>query len=325
MIPAPITTLWEHYDRWWASYIDAFDQGSSLNHGWNPPALILSKTITGVAPTSPGWTEFQVLPQEAFLKSIKMSVPTVKGKVSVDIKKSATEYALRVTVPAGTSAVLGIPKGSFARLDSVSVQGKQTWKSKVISEVSGATFVDDTGGYVKFKVQPGTWTLVGRGSVILDSPKAMPIPPRKEIQLEKRGWKASASVPDGIFNFNDDKIDISAVNALDYDHWTGWRDLSKTQYPGQWFQVDMLKTQSFDKIVLDNTWALWDSPQGYEVRVSEDGVRWSNVIASGRGELGITNISFAMQNARWIRVTQTGASPTYHWSIYEMGVFRGIK
>jgi F5/8 type C domain len=87
----------------------------------------------------------------------------------------------------------------------------------------------------------------------------------------------------------------------------------------------MKQTQPFDKIVLDNTWALWDSPQGYEVRVSYDGVRWSDVIASGKGELGITNITFPMQNARWIRITQTGISPTYHWSIYELGVFRGIK
>ena len=47
MIPCAFTTLWEHYDRWWASQIDAFDAGSSLNHGWNPPALILSQTIAG--------------------------------------------------------------------------------------------------------------------------------------------------------------------------------------------------------------------------------------------------------------------------------------
>ena len=27
MIPASFSTLWEHYDRWWASRIDAFDEG----------------------------------------------------------------------------------------------------------------------------------------------------------------------------------------------------------------------------------------------------------------------------------------------------------
>ncbi|MEI8281096.1 MAG: hypothetical protein WCG75_01705, partial [Armatimonadota bacterium] len=73
------------------------------------------------------------------------------------------------------------------------------------------------------------------------------------------------------------------------------------------------------------TWALWDSPQGYEVRVSDDGVRWSNVIASGRGELGITTITFPMQHARWIRITQTGTSSLYHWSIDEFGVYRGVQ
>ena len=327
MIPTSITTLWEHYDRWWASHVDAFDEGSSLNHGWNPPALILSKVITGVEPTLPGWNEFQVLPQEAFLKSIKMTVPTVKGNVSVDIKKSASDYSLRVVVPAGTSAVLGIPFGSFKNLQSVTLQGRQVWKSGLVGDVKGTTFVDDKNGYVKFKVQAGTWTLVGRGTVPMDSPKPLPVAKRKEVELEKRGWSALASVPDSTFPFSGDNIpiDISAENAIDGDVWNGWRDMTKTQYPGQWFQVDMKSNQTFDKIVLDNTWALWDSPQGYEVRVSNDGVKWSQVIASGRGELGITNITFPMQHARWIRLTQTGSSSLYHWSIYELGVFRGAN
>jgi alpha-L-rhamnosidase len=64
MIPCSFTTLWEHYDRWWASQIDAFDEGSSLNHGWNPPALLLSQTIAGVSPVELGWSTYQVLPKE---------------------------------------------------------------------------------------------------------------------------------------------------------------------------------------------------------------------------------------------------------------------
>jgi hypothetical protein len=327
MIPASITTLWEHYDRWWASHIDAFDEGSSLNHGWNPPALILSKTITGVEPTLPGWTEFQVLPKVAFLNSIKMTVPTVKGKVRVEINKSASQYSLRVTVPIGSSAVLGVPIGSFTNLQSVALQGREVWRSGFTGEISGATYVDDKNGYVKFKVEPGVWTLVGRGLVEMDSPKPLPVAKRKEIELEKRGWSASASVPDSTFLFSGDNIpiDVSAENATDGDVWNGWRDMTKTQYPGQWFQVDMKSNQSFDKIVLDNTWALWDSPQRYEVRVSSDGIKWSEVIASGRGELGITNITFPMQHARFIRITQTGSSSLYHWSIYELNVCRGRK
>jgi alpha-L-rhamnosidase len=54
MIDSPITTLWEHYDRWWASWVDKFDDASSLNHGWNPPAILLSQDVAGVRPTEPG-------------------------------------------------------------------------------------------------------------------------------------------------------------------------------------------------------------------------------------------------------------------------------
>ena len=99
--------------------------------------------------------------------------------------------------------------------------------------------------------------------------------------------------------------------------------MTRTQYPGQWFQVDMQKRRTFDKIVLDNTWAQWDSPNAYAVTVSDDGVTWSDPIATGHGLPGITPITFPLQTARWIRVTQTGSDPTYHWSIYEFSVCRG--
>jgi alpha-L-rhamnosidase len=109
MIPCSFTTLWEQYDRWWASRRNAFDDGSSLNHGWNPPALLRSQTIAGISPTTPGWGTYQVLPKEALLTSIQVVVPSIKGDVTVDLKKSASEYALSLTSPSSTTAILGIP------------------------------------------------------------------------------------------------------------------------------------------------------------------------------------------------------------------------
>jgi len=129
--------------------------------------------------------------------------------------------------------------------------------------------------------------------------------------LDKTSWTASASVPDGVFPFTDEKIpiDAGASIALEGDAWTGWRDLTATQHPGQWFQVDMREERSFRRIVLDNTWALWDSPRSYAVSVSGDGRNWSAPIATGAGRPGITEISFPPQRARFIRVTQTGTDP----------------
>ena len=97
--------------------------------------------------------------------------------------------------------------------------------------------------------------------------------------------------------------------------------MTELQHADQWFQVDMQRDEHFTKVVLDNTWALWDSPDTYALAVSKDGTTWSDPIATGRGQLGITTITFPEQTARYIRITQTGTSAKYHWSIYELDVF----
>ncbi|KAB2640324.1 MAG: Bacterial alpha-L-rhamnosidase [Verrucomicrobia bacterium] len=323
MIPCSFTTLWEHYDRWWASRIDAFDEGSSLNHGWNPPAILLSQTIAGVSALAPGWSTYQVMPKEAFLTSIKVVVPSVKGNVSVDLHKTASEYAIELISPAGSTAIVGIPKGSFTKLDTITVNGSTIWDGSAKGSVEGVAWDGEDAGYVKFKTTPGTWKFVGHGRLPLATPKPPAPPAAHEDALEKKTWSATASVPDGIFPFCSGRIplDAGAANALDGDHWTGWRDLTETQHPGQWFEVDMQQAQKFDKIVLDNTWALWDSPEKYAVSVSNDGSAWSEPIATGAGQLGITSISFPPQTARYFRITQTGSNPKYHWSIYELDVY----
>ncbi len=323
MIPCSFTTLWEHYDRWWASRIDSMDEGSSLNHGWNPPAIILSQTITGISPEAPGWSIYHVLPKEAFLTSLKCVVPTFKGKVAVEMKKTATEYSLRVDSPPGTTAIVGIPKRSFTKLEAIKVNGSAIWSGAFIEGVKGITWNGEDADYVKFNAAPGTWTFTGTGTLPTLSTKPVPPPPTNDVALDKKSWTASACVPDGTFPFSGAKIpiDISAANAIDGDHWTGWRDWTTLQTPGQWFQVDMKREQKFHRIVLDNTWAQWDTPAGYAVAVSNDGTTWSKPVATGSGELGMTNIVFPEQKARYIRVTQTGTNSKYHWSIYELDVY----
>lgn len=324
MISCSFTTLWEHYDRWWASRIDAFDEQSSLNHGWNPPALILSKMIAGVSPLEPGWSTYQVMPKEAFLSSLRIVVPTIKGSITVDLKKTLSEYALTLTSPANTIAVVGIPKKSFSNLKQIQVNHTTIWGDAKTGELPGITFCGEDADYIKFKVAPGTWHFLGIGTLPLDSPKAAPTSPPNDIPLEKKSWTASASVADGTFIFSDEKITIdgSAANAIDGDHWTGWRDMTQTQSPSQWFQVDMQQSQDFDRIELDNTWAQWDSPKEYAVSVSQDGLNWGQPIATGSGKPGITSIRFPSQSARYIQIKQLGIDAKYHWSIYELDVFR---
>ena len=323
MIPARFSTLWEHYDRIWATR-NSFDLASSLNHGWNPPVLNLSQTIAGVSPVAPGWTTFQILPQEAFLTDIRVVVPTVKGDVTVAMKKDATSYAIDISSPPATTAIVGIPKGSFTRIDSVEADGKTLWKGNFLpGVVDGIAWIGDDSSYLKFRLPPGIHKLVAHGSLPIETPKPPAKPAAPETPLDSRTWEATACVPDGTYPFSGAKIpiDTSAANMIDGDPWTGWRDMTDTLRPGQWVLVDMQKPQTFNKLTLDNTWALWDTPVGYAVSVSNDGQTWSEPIASGPGTLGITTITFPPQTARYLRITQTGTNTTHHWSIYELDVF----
>jgi hypothetical protein len=70
------------------------------------------------------------------------------------------------------------------------------------------------------------------------------------------------------------------------------------------------RQETFHKPVLDTTWAVRDSLNAYAVTVSRDGVNWGEPIATGQGQMGITTIVFPTQNARFIRITQTGSDPT---------------
>jgi len=83
----------------------------------------------------------------------------------------------------------------------------------------------------------------------------------------------------------------------------------------------MQREQVFSKIVLENTWAQWDTPTRYAVNISKDGKEWGQPIATGEGQAGRTTIGFSVARGRYLRVTQTGTNPQYHWSVYELDVY----
>ena len=326
-IDASFTTLWEYLER-------AFDIRTgtdsvnyvTLNHAWNTPNTILSKFITGVAPESPGWTLYHVLPQEAFLTSIDTTVPTVQGQVAVSIRKNASNYSLSLTSPSGTTAIVGIPKGSFSKLDSIKVNGSAIWNGSSSGSVEGVSFNGEDAKYVTFKVKPGTWKFVGAGSVKMTTPKQPAVSGKTGVKLNRKSWTVSASTDHQTFEagpWNNMKLttDASSANMIDGDHWTGWRTMTD-QVPEQWVVIDMKERQSFNRIVMDNVWAIYDSPAGYAIHVSDDKANWGKPVATGTGERwGITTATFATKTGRYIRIEQTGTKKQV-WSIFELDVWR---
>ncbi len=124
-------------------------------------------------------------------------------------------------------------------------------------------------------------------------------------QLPKADWSASAS-----YNSK------YASNAFDRDPASRWN--SSYQTGNEWYLLDLGSVCEFNKIALDNS---KDYPRWYEVYVSDDGINFGNAIASGEGESGTTEITFERQNARYIKICQTGSAPSNYWSIYELYVY----
>ena len=342
-IQSGFSTLWEYIERSFEdtpTYSTDSDEYLSLNHAWNTPNLILSKFIAGVAPETPGWSTYHIFPQEAFLTSIKARVPTVKGMIQVDLQKNKKQYKIGLTSPPNTSAIVGFPKTSFSNLTSIKVNGIKIWEGSFKDRVKGISWIGEDANYIKFSAEPGTWSFVASGTLPMTTPKQAPTP-STDVKLDKKLWTVSASFENreykvgcmsGSMHGKFWPVDANAENAIDEDSWTGWRAIDpkkplsesgrykNQQTPGQWFKIDLKQKQTFHKIVLDNTWAIYDFPKSYEVYVSNDGADWGLPVTTGAGELGMTTILFPQKTARYLKIVQTGTKDN-PWSIFEVNIY----
>jgi hypothetical protein len=184
--------------------------------------------------------------------------------------------------------------------------------------ITNITFSSQTKRYLKI-VQTGSaggnfWSIhefnvYNLGATPTPTPTSTPTPTPALGALNRTGWTALASLNTG-----------AAGNSLDGNASTRW-DTAALQANGQWFTVDMKTSTTFNKISLDTTGSPNDYPRGYQVTVSNDGTNFGSVIASGAGNSAITDISFAAQTARFVKVTQTGSAAGNYWSIHEFNVY----
>lgn len=111
------------------------------------------------------------------------------------------------------------------------------------------------------------------------------------------------------------------IAHLAFDGLINTRWHTRYQTGGEWYLLDMNEHISFDRLILDSAVKLKDYPRGYELYVSQDGLEFGDAIAIGSGVGPITEINFPMQNARYIKIVQTGQTSTGYWSIYDLNVY----
>ncbi len=129
------------------------------------------------------------------------------------------------------------------------------------------------------------------------------------LAFDRTGWTITASQTES---------GSSPNNVKDGNSNTRWTT-GVAQAPGQWLEVDMGATETFNQVQLDNSVDTNDYPRGYTVQVSPDGSTWTQV-ASGSGYPSATPINFPAVSARYIKITQTGSSSSW-WSVDELNVY----
>ncbi|ANS73427.1 hypothetical protein AWM70_01550 [Paenibacillus yonginensis] len=130
-----------------------------------------------------------------------------------------------------------------------------------------------------------------------------------DTPLARNGWTASSAPSSG---------DLPA-SLFDGNPATRW-STGAPMAPGQSLTIDMKTASSFSKIVMDSTGSGDDYARGYEIYVSNDGTSFGSAIATGTGNGPVITATFTPQNARYIRIVQTGTSTSW-WSIHELNVY----
>ncbi|MBQ8766820.1 MAG: glycoside hydrolase, partial [Clostridia bacterium] len=109
MVNADYSTLWEFWDPW----------RGTKNHAWSGgPLVIMSKHFAGITPLEAGYEKVKIDPQYTLSDGLNCTVPSVKGLITLDYKKTAENYVINLTVPEGVHAILYVPTGAVVNVIS---------------------------------------------------------------------------------------------------------------------------------------------------------------------------------------------------------------
>ena len=109
MMSEDYSTLWEFWDSW----------RGTKNHAWSGgPLVIMSKHFAGITPAQAGYEKAEINPQYTLSDSMTCTVPSVKGLITLDYKKTADKYIINLTLPQDMNAVLYIPDGAEVNVNS---------------------------------------------------------------------------------------------------------------------------------------------------------------------------------------------------------------
>lgn len=299
-------------------------------------------TITAVGDSG------KALPTDPPRPTGEIDQPVVPEKSAFDVIEAADYSAAGgvdiATAADGSKYVTNCTTQDYIKYDAVGfgLEGSEAISLKLSSELSGCIVevaldyvsgdtlttveVPNTGGGEHWQdvVVDFPKVITGTHNVILRfyGPNVENLMNLKQLTFKSKDYKQKLDRT--IWSATASSNGNSAKLAFDNDAATRW--YTKYQNGGEWFNLDLGGTFNFDKIILDNsnTRSNNDYPRGYEVYVSKDGKDFGNAIAAGVGTVDKTEITFGVQNARYIKIVQTGQESSKYWSIIEMYVLNTV-
>ncbi|MGB8953271.1 MAG: discoidin domain-containing protein [Candidatus Aminicenantales bacterium] len=150
-------------------------------------------------------------------------------------------------------------------------------------------------------------------------PSEAPILSSQFPKLPNVGWNVHSNV----------NTDLAPL-AMDDSLLTRWE--CGPQKKGIYFEIDLGRLTAVNGFSLKIGKSFLDFPRGYFVELSRDGSHWWKVAEEKVTLLPFRvflqpkdfalDVFFTAQEARFIRITNTGEDPVFYWSIYEIEVFR---
>jgi alpha-L-rhamnosidase len=99
-------------EHWFGTFTGE-NNGHTWSHPWSAsPARIIPQFLMGVRPLERGWRRIAVHPQPgSTLTHAKLTVPTLRGDVELELSRAANRMTLQLTVPGNTRANVCLPVG----------------------------------------------------------------------------------------------------------------------------------------------------------------------------------------------------------------------
>jgi hypothetical protein len=98
------------------------------------------------------------------LRSVRATIPSVKGDIVVEINRGEGWLSLYLESPEATTAIVGIPKDVVEEMVSLSVNDGRIWyDGQVTGSCNGLEYVGADRYYYRFSVESGTWHFRAEG------------------------------------------------------------------------------------------------------------------------------------------------------------------